>query len=582
MVRKLNYGKDAAMSQPQFQSQPATDRITRQTSLKPSDVRKSLKKGKAAARKGDWPVAAKHLLVAWDAMPDDLSILTTLAHALTQLGVRDKAIAVIERALSVHSPTADLCIIIQSLAFGMEIFDVAEKIGQQLIAMQPTSAEHYINYATALAAQEKFDDAISILQEVLPIFATDAGLWNVLGTTVRSRDGVDAADIFFEEALKLDPNDFKTLSNFGQSKVMQLKFDEALALDLRSIAANPSSPEPRVGASVLQFMKGELAEAYTNYDFRFDMGRKVSQTQHYTHGLPIWQGDDLTGKTILIAAEQGIGDEVMFASFLHFIAEKAAKIVIGCDPRLVTIFQRAYPDAIVDGHDDRIRDGYRYRIFPAIEKQMAEGSLKVDCYLPCASTPKYFCKTGQDIITPKAATFTSAPKLSSAMKERLNAISDKPKIGLAWRSGLMDPNRRYLYNSFESMDAIWALAPQVDFINLQYGDCREEIADLKETKGIDLHQIDGIDLRQDIEGNLAIMQNCDMVISSCSAPGMFAAVSGCPTIFMSWGMPWWTFGHNGKIPWAMQAEAVLADYNTPWNEASLEAATMTKQQLGLA
>lgn len=545
------------------------------------DIKRSLKLGQDAADRHDWPVAVKHLLVAWDAMPEDLAVLTILAHALVQLGVREHAISVLQRALEVHEPTADLIGIIQRLALEMGMYEIAVKLGIQLVALAPESSASYVNLATAYSGVKQYDESIDMLQSALPLMPAEASLWNVLATQVRERDGVDAADVFFEEAMRLDPDNAQIISNYSISYTRRNQLDKALELALKSIAINPDSPEPRIGAAQFLFLKGEMKEAWEHYGFRLDLRRKSSQTHHYTHKLPEWQGQDLIGKSIFVTAEQGIGDEVMWGSYLPFLYETAEKLYIGCDPRLVSIYKRRFPKAIVGSYLDRIVSGYRYRVFPGIEKMMSDGGESIDYYVPVGSAARFAWRTSDDIRPHQEGYLFADPVRSDEFKKRIMAMSGKPKVGLAWRSGIVSSERSYLYADIDSLGPLMALSEYVDFINLQYGDVADELAAFKSKFGVTVRQFDDVDLKADIEANLAIMSQCDLVISSCSAPGMFAMSSGRPTLLMAGAPPWWCFGSKSHAPFANDAEVFFDAENNDWDDIIGRVTRRATEKLGL-
>ena len=530
------------------------------------EIRKAMKVGRQHAERGEWADAVKHLLIAWDAMPEDLAILTILSHALVQLGVREHAIHVLQRALEFHEPNAELISVMLTLSLEMGMFDVAHKLGQQLILLEPNNPTHYVNLATAYSGLNKYDESIAMLQQTLPLFPESSDLWNVLATQVRERNGVDAADIFFEEALRLNPTDPKILSNYSISFVQRGMFDKALELSMRAVEIQPEQSEPNISIGQINFLKGDLKTGWKAYEHRLDARRKQNQTQIYTHGVETWEGQDLGGKTLFVTSEQGIGDEVMFGNFLPFLYERAEKLVIGCDRRLVSLYQRRFPDATVDFHIDQFQQGYRYRYFPHVQKAMKEGELKIDYAIPVASSAKFDWVATSEIKAHSAGFLKPDPEREAEFRKQMGAISNKPKVGLAWRSGIITQQRAYLYSPLESLSPLLAHADKVDFINLQYGEVTAELQQIKELHGVDVHVLEGVDLKADIEANIAIAANCDMVVSSNSAPGMFALSSGRPTIATSPVLPWWCFGTDGRVPFAAEAECVVGKETVDWAE----------------
>lgn len=545
------------------------------------DVRRSLRLGQEHVERQEWADAVKHLLVAWNAMPEDLTILTVLGHALAQLGVREYAIEVLQRALEVHEPTADLIAIIQRLALDMAMYDIAVKLGIQLVELAPNMPQSYVNLATAYSGVDEFDESIDMLQKALPMFPSEASLWNVLATQVRERDGPDAADVFFEEAIRLGPDNPQFLSNYAISFGRRNQLDKALEFSQRAIELAPDLPEPRIAAAQLLFLKGQMEEAWEHYGYRLDIRRKSSQTQHYTHRLPEWQNEGLTGKSLLVAAEQGIGDEVMWGSYIPFLYEEAEKLYIGCDPRLVSIYKRRFPEAIVSPYLDRIVSGYRYRVFPVIEKMMADGDAVIDYYVPVGSAAKNNWHTTKGIEPHGEGYLSADPVRVQEFKMRALAISDRPKVGLAWRSGIISSERSFLYAGIEDLGPLMAMSDQVDFINLQYGEVTDELARFKNEFGVTVHNFSDVDLKADIEANLAIMSQCDLVVSSCSAPGMFAMSLGRPTLLMSAAPPWWCFGATPRVPFAKDAEVFFGETSTDWDGTVKQVAHEIQKRLRL-
>ncbi len=551
------------------------------TGMTVGELRRTLKLGQDYAQKEEWETALPYLLKAWDAMPDDISILTILSHCLAQLGVRDKAVMVLERTLSIHGATPEIMGVMLNLALEMAMYSVAIKLCLTLIEVQPDNPNHYVNLATAYTGAEKLDESIDMLQSVLPLFPEDSNLWNVLATQVRSRDGVEASEVFFEEALRLAPTDFKILSNYGQTMLMKGDWDKALELDLRAIEANPKSPEPRLGAAQLLFYQGRMKEAWEHYEYRLDTRRRSNQTQIYTHKIPIWEGQALEGKTLMVTAEQGIGDEIMFGNFLPFVYERAEKLVIGCDYRLVDIYKRRFPDAHVERYIDKTVSGYRYRNFAVAENLHKEGKMPIDYAIPVCSLPKFDWQETSDLKPHPDGFLKADPERVSDIKARFKAISDKPKVALAWRSGLMTAERTYIYGTVEDMGPLKAIADKVDFINIQYGETAQEIETIKKLHGITVHNFEDINLKMDIEANLAIMDSCDLVVSSCSAPGQFSMAVGAPTVLMAASKQWSVFGGGDTIPFARDGELVLARDTVDWNDIMTRVTNRISERLTL-
>ncbi|WP_262691437.1 tetratricopeptide repeat protein [Kordiimonas aestuarii] len=548
------------------------------TNLTIGEIKRALKKGQEHAERGEWAEAVTHLLKAWEAFPEDLNILTVLAHALTQLGVREHAIYVLERALQYHEPTPDVCSVIQQLALEMGFNEIAEKLGHQLVAMEPTVAKHYINLLTALNRQDKYTESIDIAQQILPMFSENSDLWNVLASAVRYRDGNEASVVFYEEALRLDPKNYKVLSNLASAMPGT---DRAFELTATALQQQPGNPELHINMALEMFRKGQLKEAWEHYSHRLSSRRIQAQNITYTHKLQEWDGSSLAGKSLFVTAEQGIGDEVMFGNYLPYLYEQAEKLYIGVDRRLVSLVQRRFPDAVVDGYTDRMSEGYRYRVFLQIQRALEDGAIDIDYAIPLGSCARYAWHTPEDIVAHPDGFLTPNPESEAEFGEKIAHLKDKPIIGLAWRSGLSGGVRRHRYSTVEDLAPLAALKDKVHFVNLMYTDVTDDLKAIKDQHGIDVIRIGEVDLKQDIEANVAIMAHCDLVVAACTAPGMFALSSGRPTILFESDAVWWGFGHDDHVAFAKDADFICGRGQQTFKQLIERVALRAEEKLGL-
>ncbi|WP_417450192.1 tetratricopeptide repeat protein [Kordiimonas sp.] len=548
------------------------------TDLTIGEIRRALKKGQEHAERAEWPEAVKHLLKAWEAFPEDLNILTVLAHALTQLGVREHAIYVLERALHYHEPTADVCSVIQQLALEMGFNAIAEKLGHQLVAMEPTVAKHYINLLTALNRQDKYTESIDMAQQVLPLFPENSDLWNVLASAVRYRDGNDASVVFYEEALRLDPKNYKVLSNLASAMPGT---DRAFELTHGALAQQPENPELHINMALEMFRKGQLKQAFEHYSHRLSSRRVQAQNITYTHKLPEWDGSSLKGKSLFVTAEQGIGDEVMFGNYLPYLYEQAEKLYIGVDRRLVSLMQRRFPNAVVDGYTDRMTEGYRYRVFMQIQKSLEDGAIDIDYAIPLGSCARYAWHVPEDVKAHPDGFLKPNPDRAAEFGKQVAHLKDKPIIGLAWRSGLSGGVRRHRYSTVDDLAPLAALKDKVHFVNLMYTDVTDDLKEIKDKHGIDIFRFEDTDLKQDIEANVAIMAHCDLVVAACTAPGMFSLSSGRPTILFESDAVWWGFGSDDHVLFAKDADFICGRSQQTFKQLIERVAARVQEKLGL-
>ena len=265
---------------------------------------------------------------------------------------------------------------------------------------------------------------------------------------------------------------------------------------------------------------------------------------------------------ILIVGEQGLGDEFMFANILPDVAEAVGddgKLMIAVDPRLVPLFQRSYPKAEVGTYDDRTlidADGNKaLRLIP-----FAAGANKPDLWAPMGTALQHYRKSLADF--PHKPFLTPDPARVADFRARLAALPGK-KIGLCWRSMMLAAKRAKYFSPIEGWAAVLQ-TPGVTFVNLQYGDCAEDLAQAAEQFGVTVHVMDGPDLKQDIDGAAALCAALDLVISAPTAAAATAASVGTETWFVTAGRTWPQMG-TAEYPWYAKTKAFWPENFGEWD-----------------
>jgi hypothetical protein len=242
------------------------------------------------------------------------------------------------------------------------------------------------------------------------------------------------------------------------------------------------------------------------------------------------------GLKLLLVGEQGLGDEFMFANILPDIARDLGpdgKLQIAVDPRLVPLFRRSFPDADVGTYDDRTliddNGNKAIRLIP-----FASNGNEPDMWAPMGSALQAYRKRLSDF--PRKPFLMPDPVRVAAFRETLASLPGK-KVGVCWRSMMLEAKRAKYFSPIEG----WAplLKTQgVSFVNLQYGDCAEELARAREEHGIAIHRIEGLDLRDDIDGTAALCAALDLVVSAPTAAAATAASVGAKVWFLAAGRTW--------------------------------------------
>lgn len=534
-------------------------------------VRRGMRHDKAGRERK----AMKCYLAAFNEDPTHTDALKRLSDKLVRLTERRMAIEVLERAVAANPNDPDVYLILGNLALEMNMLDQAIKLFKIVTTLIPGEPVGYNNIATVMREQERLDEAIAYLQDILPMFPENAALWNTLGTIVSGRDGLEAALPFYEESLRLNPKMGKTLSNLARGYEVAGRFEEAVDMGKRAVKADPEATEPHVVMGTAYLSLGELERGWEEYEWRQHYRRP--EATRFVLDAPRWQGQDLTDKTVVICPEQGIGDEILYASCIADILDQPAQCLIGCDPRLVPLYERSFPDATVGGYRDVFLNAARYRDLPFVR---ASGATP-DYFIEIASLGKFFRKQLTNFPEPGDGYLSPDPERVAFWKERLDSLGPALKVGIAWRSGRQTTERNIHYTSLMDWTPIFSV-PGVTFVNMQYGDCEDELKAAEDAFGITIHRWDDIDLKNDIDDATALTKAVDLMIGPTIAPANMALSVATELWLLARKRPHWSFGMPDRSPLGPSHFFLYDDAETGWDAPIEGVAAALRERAGVS
>lgn len=317
----------------------------------------------------------------------------------------------------------------------------------------------------------------------------------------------------------------------GAASFIQGKLDEAMTAYRRALKVRPEFPDALYHIGLVNLMRGKFREGWQGFEHRFELDQNKSMRPC----LPRWNGTSLRGRTIQVMREQGLGDEIMYASCYPQIVKDAGRCLIECDPRLERLFVRSFPAA---------------EFFPLSDirtNQQTDTGVDVDVRTYAASLPRYLRNSLRDF--PDHQGYLKAdPDRIAHWRERLSQVGDGTKIGISWRGGTV---LSHTANRSLTLGALLPVlsVPGVNWINLQYGKRADEIAEFQGANGIDIadwsEAVDG-----DYDETAALVSALDMVISVCTSVVHLSGALGKPVWVMAPYVPEWRYGLQGAtMPW---------------------------------
>lgn len=446
-----------------------------------------------------------------------------------------------------------------SLAFRRNMWDMAEKFYAHLITHGDQDTAVICAYAATLREQSRYDEAIDLLKSIIGQRPGESTLWEGLGTVVAATGNRTTALTFFDEALRLAPDNLHALFNRA---CCRLDMGETLAglTDASTCARAFTDPENRASAEIVcaqaALALGDLEAGWRWYEGRHK--RDTPSQVHYDLNLPRRKsGQPVSGKRLFVSAEQGLGDEVMYGSLLPDIAAEAGHLGIGVEPRLVPLFQRSFPDATVVAHRTQTVDGHIRRSFPDLNQgEFDQWALMGDFLADYRSRIEDF-PTRPSFLVPD-------PQRVTYWRDYFAALNDRPKIGILWKSLKLTGLRAQLYSAFEQWRDILAV-PGVQFVNLQYGDSTAEIAEAR-LMGFDIITPEGIDLKNDLDDLAALTCALDLILGPSNATINIAAACGVPVWMLSVARAWPRLG-QAYYPWYPSVRLFSSPTFVDWQPA---------------
>jgi len=518
---------------------------------------KHLRKAIHAFRRNDYGKAAVLSVDATEADPRCGQAFHMLALSLENLGEMAKAITMYERALALDPSDTDLYLNLGLAAWRMGLNPVAEKFFRVYCEMEPDQPMGWNNLAGVLRDTSRFEEAIEIARAAVMRMPEQPLLWNTLGTILVELSDFAQAAIFYREALRLDPGFARAWHNLGYGLHHTGPLDEALAAYDHALSIQ-TEPRDRIETSHARALcliaMGRLAEGFAGYEVRHHHQHRASTL--YGIDAPLWKGEALAGRDVLVMGEQGLGDEIMFANTLSDIAAAigpAGKLKVAVDSRLIPLFARSLPGAEVGNYFNASHNAKDVRLAPWAGKP--------DFVMPLGSALAHLRTSLEDF---PGKPFLKPDPARVADFRAVLAAHPGLKVGICWRSMLINAQRQKYFSAIDAWKDILTV-PGVSFVNLQYGDAAAEIERAKALFGIGIRSIDGLDLKNDLDSAAALSAACDLVISAPTAAAALAGAVGTEVWFLTAGPVWPQLGTD-HYPWYRASKVFSSVAFGDWQE----------------
>ena len=454
------------------------------------------------------------------------------------------------------------------------IFEAISKL-QEVLQLDAHHAEAHNNLGVMLAQHNRFEQAIACFHQALhskPSFG-DArrNLNQALSDNERQgRDCVPmtepfqvslaAAEIYYSQGMKLlgeghileaeqalqralqiNPDHGMSLYGLGLASAEQGQLENALANVERALKYAPQSANVRYDRARLLLQLGDFERGWSEFEYRW----KATGTDERAFRQPLWNGESLNGRTILLHGEQGIGDVFQFVRYAPLVKVRAkGKVLVACPSPLHRIL------ASCSGIDAMVGMGPDYPPF--------------DVHMPLMSLPGLF-KTKLETIPNNVPYLFPDPERIEYWRRDLEGVRGF-KVGIVWQGSptyKWDHQRSIPLHHFGSL----ARVPGVRLISLQKGPAAEQLRTVA-----DRWPILDFDRRLDEQSGAfvdtaAVMKNLDLVVTADTSAAHLAGALGVPVWLAQWQVPEWRWLHGKDTsPWYPSMRLFRQVHRGDWGE----------------
>ena len=351
------------------------------------------------------------------------------------------------------------------------------------------------------------DEAIKAYNKALAIKPDYETAHFNMGNALRSQGKLAEAIEAFNKAIDIKSDFILAFMNIGNVFKAQGKPEEAIEAYKKAIAINPDFAEAYHNISFVLLSAKKFNQGFKFREWRWKT--KTMATSFLQSAKPFWNGEKR--QRILVWAEQGIGDEIMFSSIIPELCQSSSTILVQCDERLIPLFSRSFSDNIV--------------YFP---RGCEVSEDKYDYHIPMGSLPLMFRKSLERF-------GKTAPGFLKYDKEKAQSIRASISegllqnlVGISWRTE--SPNKGSKKRNIKLADLAKALdAENTQLVCLQYGNVSDEIKMVKRDLGINIIQVNDIDKKNDIDGLASLIAACDQVVTIDNSTAHLAGALGIKT-----------------------------------------------------
>jgi tetratricopeptide (TPR) repeat protein len=447
-----------------------------------NSIQDAIRSAQEQHRAGKLPEAeniCRQILLQQPNNPQALTLLSVLAR---QKGNIAAAIEIAARAAAAHPQIAE---------FHANLGEFSRLGGnprqavasfERAIELKPLEPTFHNGLAMALCQIRRHDKAVVEYERAIELKPDYAEAYTNLGGALRELSRIDEADAAIEKALRLEPRFANAYFNRAILRTDQERFPDAIESYLKAIEIEPHFLLAHWSLGTLHLLRGDMEAGWREYQWRPSLASRFAR--------PAWKGEDLHGKTILLHAEQGLGDTIQFVRYVPMLTERGANVWLACQPELVPLLE------------DTVQILRHGQTIPPY-----------DFHCSLLSLPMLF-GTHLTNIPGQVPYLKAKDEAAKIWLDRIGRKVARLRVGVAWagRPEHKEDARRSL--EFEQLSPILKV-PDVEFFSLQLGSQPRELPIVDRTAEL-----------RNFNDTAGLIANLDLVISVDTAVAHLAGAMG--------------------------------------------------------
>ena len=510
--------------------------------------------GASAAQLGQLNMAINAFKKVISLKPDNAEGYHNMGNALREQGRLDEAVEFYTKAFSLKPDYAEAYLNIGNVFKDQGKIEEAIKAFNKAASIKKDYIDAYNNMGNVLYLKGKVDEALAAHKKVLSIKPDYAEAYNNMGIIFLDQGKVEEALKVFSKAVSIKKDYAEAFSNMGMALHEQGKFREAIKNLEKAISIAPDYIEAYLNKGVILKAQGNIEAALKTYnealsikpndaEIQYNNSFLKLQTDEWRNGIelqkwrwktkefevyqrffeaPEWDGQvPPEGNTLLVWCEQGPGDIIIWCACLSYYETIFSNIIVECPQKLVKLLSISFPKITVR----------------AERKNIDSAKEDFDYQVPIETLFGYACLSG-NVTNYQAEYIFPDPKRVEYWKDRLKLVTDKPCIGVSWKSPVMNIQRQ---NNYADL-AFWKPILKNNnytFFNLQSSQFKYDLKKINQEFGVKVTNFEDLDHYNDLAEVAAFCKALDKTISVATAVATISAAVGTHTIIPTWQQGSW-------------------------------------------